>query len=126
LDRFGLSETRRPERLSLAIEIKILGQEHINIAYTYSNLASAHELNGEYDKAIRLHLKSLAIMRKKLGPRHLEVASAYKNLGKVYAKKGDKPKAKAFLLQAKAIFVKKLRPKHPDMKRTQALLNKLK
>lgn len=81
---------------------------------------------GDYDKAIKLHQKSLAIMLNKLGPGYLEVASAYQNRGKVYAKKGDKPKAKAFLLQAKAIFVKKLRPKHPDMKRTQALLNKLK
>jgi tetratricopeptide (TPR) repeat protein len=126
LDRFGLSETRRPERLSLAIEIKALGSEHLNVAYTYANLASAHELMGDYDKAIKLHQKSLAIMLNKLGPGYLEVASAYQNRGKVYAKKGDKPKAKALLLKARAIFVKKMGTKNPDRKRTQALLNKVK
>ena len=104
----------------------MLGSEHLNIGYTYANLASAHELKGDYDKAIKLLKKSLAIMLKKLGSRHLEVASAYQSLGKVYAKKGDKPKAKAFLLKARAIFVKKLGPKHPDRKRTQALIDKLK
>ena len=58
---------------SLAINEKMLGGEHPDIAASLNGLASLHHAQGEYSKAAQVLKRALQISAKVLGEEHPEV-----------------------------------------------------
>ena len=67
---------------SLIHHLRLLGEEHLDVAASYNNLGTAHLGRGEYDKAIDYYEKALAIRLKSLGAEHANVALSYTCLGR--------------------------------------------
>ena len=62
------------------IRRKIFGEDHADVATSYSNLATVHNRLGEYNQAKELHEKALMIFKKIFGEDHAHVATSYNNL----------------------------------------------
>ena len=79
------------EKLEKALEImlKILGEEHPDVATIYRNLGKAYYSMGDYDKAIDHYKKALKTQLKVLGEEHPDTAATYHDLGSAYYSKGD-------------------------------------
>jgi tetratricopeptide (TPR) repeat protein len=72
----------------LAISIKALGEDHPDVADTYTNTALVYDKQGRYEMALELYEKCLAISIKALGEDHPDVADTYTNTALVYDKQG--------------------------------------
>jgi tetratricopeptide (TPR) repeat protein len=55
---------------SLNLQIKLLGEEHTEVAAILSNLSHLYAVQGFYEKAKRLGIKALEIFTQKLGSEH--------------------------------------------------------
>jgi len=99
---------------ALAIDEKVLGEEHPSTAATYNNLAGLYKSMGEYTKAEPLYLKALAICEKVLGEEHPSTAATYNNLAELYNSMGEYTKAEPLYLKALAICEKVLGEEHPS------------
>jgi tetratricopeptide (TPR) repeat protein len=60
----------------LAINEKVLGAEHPNVATDLSNLAEVYHEQGNYSEALKLNQRALAIRENALPPEHPNVPSA--------------------------------------------------
>ena len=65
---------------ALTILKKIFGEDHADVATSYSNLASVFDRLGEYNQGKDLHEKALIIRKKIFGEDHADVATSYNNL----------------------------------------------
>ena len=65
---------------ALAILLKKLGPDHVDVANSYNNLGTVHYHLGDLQQAKELHDRALAIRLKKLGPDHVHVASSDKKV----------------------------------------------
>ena len=77
----------------LDIRGDILGENHIDTARSYNNLACVYEAKGEYVQAETLCEKSLQIREKVLGINNPATAKGYSNLGVLYSILGKYGKA---------------------------------
>ena len=59
---------------SVAILIKVLGKDHVDVAASYNNMAGVYSKQGKYGEALELHEQSLAIRIKVLGKDHADVS----------------------------------------------------
>ena len=100
---------------ALAIRKKIFGEEHADVALSYSNLATVYKSIGEYSQAQKLHEKALAIRKKIFGQEHADVASSYNNLANVYDSIGEYNQAKELHEKALAIKKKNFGEEHADV-----------
>lgn len=92
-----VAEYKKAENLSkrrLEIERGIKGENHLDTAKSYNNLAYVYEQQGELDKAEKLYEKSLRIKESILGEEHPETVVGYNNLAGVYESQGKYKKAK--------------------------------
>jgi len=62
-----LDEALKLNELNLAIQEKILGREHPNMAMTMNNIATILGNKGEYEKALEMYKEVLVIREKVLG-----------------------------------------------------------
>ena len=74
---------------ALTIRKKILGEDHADVATSYSNLALVYNRLGQYNQAKDLHEKALTIRKKIFGEDHANLASSYNNLALVYYSLGE-------------------------------------
>jgi len=111
-------EALRWHEKALAIREKVLGEEHLDTAATYSCIALGCDDQGEYDNALEWHEKALTINEKVLGKEHLETAKNYNNIANVYNNQGEYAKALEWYEKALAIFEKVLGKEHPDTANT--------
>ncbi len=82
---------------SLRIKEKILGEEHLETAESYNNLAEVYERQGRYKEAINYYLKAYKICFSKLGQNHPNTQISYKNLEMVYTENYPEEDFKQFL-----------------------------
>jgi tetratricopeptide (TPR) repeat protein len=99
-------------QMCLNIQLKTLGEEHIDLADTYNNIGIVYDDKGEYEKAIDFYQKSLDIRLKILGEEHPYVAKSINNLGVVYYNKGEYEKSVVFLQNSLDILLKTLGAEH--------------
>ena len=93
-------------RLStLEIRLSTLGNNHPNVAISYTNLASLLDAQGEYEKAEMFFLKALEIKQNRLYKEHLSIFSALCHLSRFYRDRGNFTNAKKYLKDAAAICV---------------------
>ena len=101
--------------LALAIQLKISGAQHVDVASCYSSLAIVFTAQGELKKAREYLERALAIRLQKLGAQHVDVATSYDNLGSVLKNQGDLEQAKEYHERALAIRLQKLGAQHVDI-----------
>ncbi len=74
----------------------VLGKEHPDIATSLNNLALLYHLQGKYQQAEPLYIRSLVITEKALGKKHPDVARNLINLTALYQAQGDITRATDF------------------------------
>ena len=100
---------------SLAIELKVHGGEHPDVAISYNYIGIIWRSKGEYDRALEFYEKSLAIKLKVHGGEHPSVASSYNNIGIIWKRKGDCDRALEYQEKSLAIRLKVHGGEHPDV-----------
>ncbi|KAL9958275.1 hypothetical protein ACROYT_G035271 [Oculina patagonica] len=90
---------------ALAIQKKIFGEDHADVATSYNDLGAVYTDIGEYNQAKEFHAKALAIRKKIFGEEHAHVATSYSNLGEVHRNIGEYNEAKE--LYEKALKINK-------------------
>jgi tetratricopeptide (TPR) repeat protein len=109
---------------SIAISVKALGPDHLDVARTLASLADLYDAQGDQAKAVQLYERSLAISEKALGPDHPDLIPRLGKLADLYWNKGtwnggrrslngDYPKAVLLRERRQAILERALGPKHP-------------
>ena len=74
---------------ALAINERVFGKEHPEIAKTFNNMGGVFHAQGDYDMALKYFGKALSIKEEALGPEHSSTAVTHNNIASVYADKGD-------------------------------------
>ena len=90
---------------ALMLYKEIFGEDHADVAISYSNLASVYDRLGEYNQAKELHKKALTIRKKTLREDHADVATSYSDLASVYNHLAEYNQAKE--LHEKALTIRK-------------------
>jgi tetratricopeptide (TPR) repeat protein len=90
-----------------------LGEEHLAVAISYSNLAVLYTHQGQYSEAEPLYQKALSIRQRLLGEEHPHVATSYNNLAALYADQGRYSKAEPLYQKALSIRQRVLGEEHP-------------
>ncbi|MGH7171331.1 MAG: CHAT domain-containing protein, partial [Gemmataceae bacterium] len=100
-------------RKALDIFRKVRGEEHLDTAISYNNLASNLHAQGRYVEAEAGYHKALAIKRKVLGEEHFSTALSYNNVA--YNLAGQGKHAEAEQLHRKALAIRRtlLGEEHP-------------
>ncbi|XP_044747144.1 uncharacterized protein LOC123308516 [Coccinella septempunctata] len=89
--------------------LKILGDEHLQVAIMNRYLANAHGDRGEYDEKRKiLENEVLPILRKCHSDKPVEIARTLRNLGVVYGNLQDYEKQKNYLKEACKLFEENL------------------
>jgi tetratricopeptide (TPR) repeat protein len=107
-----VDESEKAYRESQAILVKQLGPDHVNLAYSYLNLAVL--LGGRRNQAAEaeeLYRKTLEIRRKQLGPTHPTVGQALQLTGLFYLNQGRLDESQKAYEEALALF-RGIDPKH--------------
>ena len=79
---------------SQAINIKVLGHDHVDVAKSYNNMALIYEAQGKHVELLELHEKSKAITIKAFGHDHVDVIRTCNNIANVYELQGLHEKAR--------------------------------
>ena len=102
----------------VAVEMRELGAEHVNVAGTYNDLGDIHYDLSDFQLAKECYQHALAIRLKNLGAEHVDVATTYDNLGSIHSQLGDFEQAKEYHQRALAIYLEKLGTEHVDVATT--------
>ncbi|CAH3152958.1 unnamed protein product [Porites lobata] len=97
---------------SLAVRIRLLGDQNVDVASGYNDLALVYKALGDFERAKEYQQRALAIKLKKLGAEHVSVATSYGNLASIHKDLGDLEQAKEYQQRGLAIFLKKLGAEH--------------
>ena len=76
---------------ALAIHLKVLGQEHPDVALSYSNIGYVYACQGDYPKALDYFLKALPIFKNALGKEHPNTIMMRENVEYVKKKISQSP-----------------------------------
>ena len=101
-----------------AIQEKVLGPNHPDLATTLNNLARLYAAQGRYTEAEPLYQQTLGITEKALGLDHPDLAITLDNLAQVYTVQGRYAEAEPLYKQAQAIKEKALGLDHPSLATT--------
>ena len=99
----------------LAIQEKVLPENHPDIATSYNGMGLAYGALGEYKKEFEYLLKALAIREKVLPENHPDIAISYNSLGYACNELRDHKKALDYFSKALEIQEKVLSENHPDI-----------
>jgi CHAT domain-containing protein len=94
---------------------KVLGTDHVYVAYLLDGLGNKQRAKGDYAKAEASLQRALAIDEKALGPEHPQSVGSLAALGLVYDSEGDYGKAGRTLQRALEITERTLGPEHPNV-----------
>jgi tetratricopeptide (TPR) repeat protein len=133
LNQAGLYEMGRAQLRSaaslmaraLAIDEKVYGPDHPNVAIRANNLGQILKAQGDLEGALRYTQRALAIDEKVYGPDHPTVAILANNLGQILKAQGDLEGARTQLLRALSILQSTYGPDHPLTKTVARNLERL-
>jgi tetratricopeptide (TPR) repeat protein len=97
----------------LDIQLKKLGEKHLDVAESYACIANVFENAGDYDNALEFNQKCLIIELEILGQEHPFVATTYNNIGGVWKQKEEYDLALEFYQKCLDIRLKTLGAEHP-------------
>jgi len=110
---------------ALAIQHRVLGDEHPDIAATLNNLAASQSDQGRYAAADSLYRTALAMQRKLLGDHHSHLAATLNNLAFLREAQGRYPEADSLYQESLAIHMRLLGEDHPTVARIMNNLGRL-
>ena len=96
----------------------LFGQDDLNVARTYNNMAVVYKNKGDYDKALEYYTSALTIKKAKHGDNHPSVANTLNNMANVYDDQGDYDKALEYYTSALTIRKAKHGDDHPSVANT--------
>lgn len=99
----------------LSLQIKLMGENHINIAAMLSNLAKGYANIEITDRQIFALHRAIKIYEKNMTPEALSIGELYNNLGMAYGSQRDSSKAIFYLNKALKIYQKTIDESHPSM-----------
>ena len=94
---------------------KEYGENHVDVARFYNNIASVYDTQGKYDEALELYNKALDILKPILSENHVYVATSYNNIASVYDKQGKYDEALELYNKALDIYKSTLGENHVDV-----------
>jgi tetratricopeptide (TPR) repeat protein len=100
-------------RQALAINRRVLGEEHPDTTVSLNNLGSLLQVMGDFPTARSLFEQALKSRRKVLGGEHPDTAISHNNLGYLLQTMGDYVGARKYFEQALEINRKLLGEEHP-------------
>ncbi|AGY57187.1 tetratricopeptide repeat protein [Gloeobacter kilaueensis] len=100
---------------ALAIQQKILGPEHLQVARSLGGLANLYRDQGDYATAKTLAQRALTIRENVLGTDHPDVATSLSSLSILYWKQGEYATAESLQKRALAIREKVLGPENLEV-----------
>jgi CHAT domain-containing protein/tetratricopeptide (TPR) repeat protein len=94
------TQGRYEEAIAIAKELlaereKILGKNHLDVAWSLNDLGALYRITGRYDEAELLLKRSLEIREKRLSKNHPDVGTSLANLGWLYLTTGRYGEAEA-------------------------------
>jgi tetratricopeptide (TPR) repeat protein len=92
-----------------------LGEEHLEVARSMSNLANLYYSLGRYEQAKSLFMQALEIDKKVYGVEHQEVASLMSNLANLYYSLGRYEQAEPLFMQALEMRERLLGGQHQEV-----------
>jgi len=99
----------------LATQERLLGPEHVDVAYTFLFLASSYFQLSLYKESESSYQRALVIMEKELGAEHRGTAITLNNLALLYQRQARYTEAEPLYQRALAIIEKVLGPEHPEV-----------
>jgi tetratricopeptide (TPR) repeat protein len=112
------AEAQALQERAIAIDERVLGLHHPDVALGLNNLANIYTETGGYPKALFLYKRALAIREQVLGPDHPDVAESLNNLGVLHDMTGLYADALALYQRALAINEDALGLEHPSVAMT--------
>ncbi len=103
------------QQKAVNIRLKLYGEEHGNVAWSYNNLGCVYLDIGLHEQAKEFHEKALDIRIKLYSEEHGDVAGSYNNLGIVCRTIGQHDQAKEFFEKALNIRLKLYGEEHGDV-----------
>ena len=97
---------------SVAIQLRLLGVNHVDVAASYTALSSIYKDLGDLEKAKGYQQHALDIELEKLGGENVTVASSYSKLAVIFMELGDLEQAEDYQQRALAIELEKLGTEH--------------
>ncbi len=95
--------------------MELLGPNHVDVAYSWHNIAVHYRKVGLIDESILCRLKALKILIDKFGTNSPDVGREYNGLGVVYQDKGMLEKAFEFYTKGLDVKLKLLGDKNPEI-----------
>ncbi|CAM9521442.1 unnamed protein product [Ectocarpus sp. 4 AP-2014] len=114
-ERGKYEEAETLYRRSLAIDEKVYGPDHPEVAAGLNSWAEFLRSQGKYEEAAPLYVRSLGIREKLYGPDHPEIASSLNNWALLLTSQGKYEEAEPLYVRSLAIREKVLGPDHPDV-----------
>jgi tetratricopeptide (TPR) repeat protein len=102
--------------------IKLLGEDAVDVAFTYNDLGFHHKSTGNFEESEKAFRKCIEIRQKALGLEDLEVAAAHDDLSWMFREKKEFAQAKRELEKALSIRKKILVPGDPQVSATHLAL----
>ncbi|MCI0611820.1 tetratricopeptide repeat protein, partial [bacterium] len=100
---------------ALSIHLKILNQDHPEIALDYHNLGYIYYDKGDYANAREAYERAISINRKSYGEQHMSLAQNYTELSKVYLEQSNYESALEYAQKAQLISLKIFGNRHVDV-----------
>src|ERR1019366_412307 len=107
-----LAEAEAMVREAGAMQEKLFGHEHADVAESLMHLADVLSSESRLVEAEAAYREALAIQRKLFGNEHVEISGSLNNLAKVLMAQGKLVEAEKMFRQALAMS-QKLQPDHP-------------
>jgi tetratricopeptide (TPR) repeat protein len=98
--RGKIQEAVAPAEEALAIVVKAAGEDSLDTALAYSNVAEVHRTSGHTDRALPLFRKARAIYASQLGPDHPRVAALLSQEGLIMLREGKLSTAEQLMTQS--------------------------
>jgi tetratricopeptide (TPR) repeat protein/predicted Ser/Thr protein kinase len=102
-------------RRALAIQERVLGPEHLDVATSLSNLSIVLVHQGKYEEALAQVQHALAIEEAALGATHPNLSLALHTIGSILGRQGKYQEALPYLQRALAVRELALGPEHPSL-----------
>ncbi len=102
-------------KISLTTRKQVLGEDHIDTAATYNDIAAVYSAQEDYEKAFTEYKNALKIRKKVFGKKHPGTATTYNGIALVFHAQDEHIKALTLFKKALKICVDALGKEHPDI-----------
>jgi tetratricopeptide (TPR) repeat protein len=100
---------------ALDVQIKALGEEHVQVAKTIHNVAVCHRHIGDWNEALNFYKRAYDIFEKVLGRDHLDSVRTLHNIGGIYRRQKEFEKAMECFVEVLDVRRRFLGDDHPSV-----------